>query len=242
MSRKRTENENPIPPDLVTSSGPTGVVSGDDWDRLFGGDEDTESFAYEYTEEDDDQAAPVSTRYLGFRLGQEHFAVPILNLSEVVRYQEITAVPRVRPFLRGIISVRGTIVPIVDLRMRLAQGSDARERTLVAGAGATASAGGDGSGPGVPQARVRPGSSARRVLITRHDEDVFGLLVDEVSDVFVAEEGEVEPPPATLPKRLLEVVTGIARVEGRIHTVLDVPAVLRFSAVAPGPGDVQEGH
>lgn len=73
---------------------------------------------------------------------------------------------------------------------------------------------------------------ARRVLITQHGGEVFGLLVDEVSDVFVADPNDIEPPPATLPRRLLEFVAGIARVQGRIHTVLEVPAVLRFSAVA----------
>ena len=58
------------------------------------------------------------------------------------------------------------------------------------------------------------------------------MLVDEVSDVFSLEPHEIEPPPATLPRRVIEFVAGIARVQGQIHTLLDLPALLRFDAVA----------
>lgn len=216
MSKKRTDSKMPIPPDLVDSSTRDGGVGGDEWDQLFSpemGAALVERVEPEPAVEEED-AAPVSTRFLGFRLGQEHYAVPILHLSEVVRFQEITAVPRVRSFVRGIISVRGTIVPILDLQRRLSQ----REESPEGGADAP---------------RPTRSSADRRVLITHHSGEVFGLLVDEVSDVFVADPSDIEPPPATLPRRLLEFVSGIARVQGRIHTVLEVPAVLRFSAVAP---------
>jgi len=225
MAKRRTETELPIPPDLADSSGPGKVTGTDDWDQLFSPDADDQLVSLdgpEVTQEED--ASPVSTRFLGFRLGQEYFAVPILHLSEVVRFQEITAVPRVRRFVRGIISVRGTIVPILDLQRRLSQrkGDDDERPTF-----------GETTGSADHRGQARSGSDEdRRVLITQHGKDVFGLLVDEVSDVFVAEADEIEPPPVTLPRRLLEFVSGIARVQGRIHTVLEVPAVLRFSAVA----------
>lgn len=226
MAKKRTESEMPVPPDLVDSSTQSGPAGADEWDRLFSpevGAAPVELHEAQTTEEDE-EAAPVSTRFLGFRLGSEHYAVPILHLSEVVRFQEITAVPRVRPFVRGIISVRGTIVPILDLRRRLSQHEESQEGTSAPGG----SEGATEQGPKPPHSNLD-----RRVLITQHGGEVFGLLVDEVSDVFVADPNEIEPPPATLPRRLLEFVSGIARVQGRIHTVLEVPAVLRFSAVAP---------
>jgi purine-binding chemotaxis protein CheW len=131
----------------------------------------------------------------------------------------------VRSFVRGIISVRGTIVPILDLQRRLSQQEESDLGTSVPVAS-------------MPTNDVASGGQSveanlqRRVLITQLGGEVFGLLVDEVSDVFVADPDDIEPPPATLPRRLLEFVSGIARVQGRIHTVLEVPAVLRFSAVA----------
>lgn len=225
MAKKRTEDELPIPPDLVEASTVVGSSRGDDWDQLFdpGADADLVPMADPEVAEAED-APPMSTRFLGFRLGREHYAVPILHLSEVVRFQEITAVPRVRPFVRGIISVRGTIVPILDLQRRLSQREDPDEET-------SAPARIDPAGAEDP---VRKRSNVdRRVLITQHGGEVFGLLVDEVSDVFAADSTDIEPPPATLPRRLLDFVSGIARVQGRIHTVLEVPAVLRFSAVDP---------
>lgn len=226
MAKKRTDSEMPVPPDLVDSSLRSGPAGADEWDRLFNpevGAAPMERHQPQASDEDD-EAAPVSTRFLGFRLGREHYAVPILHLSEVVRFQEITAVPRVRPFVRGIISVRGTIVPILDLQRRLSQREEPKEGT---------------SAQAAPDAVTEDASQPtrsnldRRVLIAHHSGEVFGLLVDEVSDVFVADPSDIEPPPATLPRRLLEFVSGIARVQGRIHTVLEVPAVLRFSAVAP---------
>ncbi len=224
MAKTRNQSTLPVPPDLVEPSGTGGGLGSDDWDQLFSPEADDQRVSLADPEVTEAEAAPpVSNRFLGFRLGQEYFAVPILHLSEVVRFQEITPVPRVRHFVRGIISVRGTIVPILDLRRRLAQRKESDEEV---------------STPSVSDPARRAASAGegtdelRRVLITEHDGEVFGLLVDEVSDVFVVDPDDVEPPPVTLPRRLLEFVSGIARVQGRIHTVLEVPAVLRFSAVA----------
>jgi len=236
MAKKRTQNKFPKTTDLVDSSTRTGMSGDDDWDQLF--DPGAEGRLVRVNDPevaDGENSAPVSTRFLGFRLGREHYAVPILHLSEVVRFQEITAVPRVRRFVRGIISVRGTIVPIVDLQRRLSQQSEDDEETpspVAPGGAADADAARRPSDVAAGAVQANLANLDRRVLITHHDGEVFGLLVDEVSDVFVAEPNDIEPPPATLPRRLLEFVSGIARVGGRIHTVLEVPAVLRFSAVA----------
>jgi purine-binding chemotaxis protein CheW len=224
MGKNKTESDLPIPPDLVGVTGLEEASGSDDWDQLFSPEADDQLVSVPNPEvAGEEDAAPVSTRFLGFRLGKEYFAIPILHLSEVVRFQEITAVPRVRRFVRGIISVRGTIVPILDLQRRLSQPRSSGEPSATT----------TGAGASDPRDQGRSGvDEDRRVLITQHGAEVFGLLVDEVSDVFVAEPDDIEPPPATLPRRLLDFVSGIARVQGRIHTVLEVSAVLRFTAVA----------
>jgi len=187
----------------------------DDWDQLFDGEMAIEPIP-EIEEEPAPEAAPLSDRYLGFRLGEEFYAVPLLGLSEVVRSQEVTYVPRLQPFLRGIISVRGAIVPIVDLRRRLAFDESAREAAAAR------------------VADIHRVAEGERVLIARCGGEAFGLLVNEVTEPFSLEASEVEEPPPTLPRRLLEFVQGIGRVQGRIYTLLDLDVVLRFDAVSGG--------
>lgn len=214
---KKSNDGGPKPAEL---SKPLDFPAEDDWDDLFSPEDLLEEAPA--PADDTEEAAPTAVRYLGFRLGGELYAAPILRLSEVVRDQVATRVPRVKKYVRGIISVRGTIVPIIDLRQRLAESTD-NEAALVEDVPEPADEGGESEATE---------ESSRRVLISRKDAEVYGLLVDAVSDVFVLEPEDIEPPPATLPKRLLEFVEGIARVGGHIHTVLDLDAVTSFDAVA----------
>ena len=224
---KPTDTDRPALQDLADRQTPSSVPSVDDWDALFDPSLDGyEQPEFEPTEEELENVATPAARYLGFRLGREHYAVPILGLSEVVRVEEITAVPRVRSFVLGIVSVRGTIVPIIDLRRRLA--FDAESETARGASPQSAAA-----------SHERLAKAVSRVLITKGETESYGLLVDAVSDVFAMEPQEIEPPPATLPRRLLEFVSGLVRVNGVIHIVLDVAAVLRFQAVAPAAREVK---
>jgi len=63
--------------------------------------------------------AEAQVELLGFMLSDEEYALDILEIKEIVRLQAITAVPRTQPWLRGIVTLRGVIVPIFDLRQRL---------------------------------------------------------------------------------------------------------------------------
>lgn len=57
-------------------------------------------------------------KYLAFHLGAEEFGIPVLSVREIMGLQEITAVPRMPPHVRGVINLRGKVVPVVDLRVR----------------------------------------------------------------------------------------------------------------------------
>ncbi|MDP1940041.1 MAG: chemotaxis protein CheW, partial [Gallionella sp.] len=58
------------------------------------------------------------SQYLTFLLGGEMFAVPILNLKEIIEYGHITTVPMMPAFVRGVINLRGSVVPVIDLAVR----------------------------------------------------------------------------------------------------------------------------
>src|SRR5437016_12001482 len=57
-------------------------------------------------------------KYLTFRLGREEFAIPVLNVREIIGIQDITAVPQAARYVKGVINLRGKVVPVVDLRLK----------------------------------------------------------------------------------------------------------------------------
>jgi len=59
------------------------------------------------------------TQFLTFELGQEEYGVPILNVQEIKGYAPVTPIPNTPPWVRGVMNLRGTIVPVIDLRLRL---------------------------------------------------------------------------------------------------------------------------
>ena len=201
----------PRPPEPAPGPAPS---STDDWDRLF-------EPAVTPWEEPAALApdAPQAERYLGFRLGDEHYAAPIADLTEVVRVPPVTFVPRVRSFVRGVGTVRGTVLPIIDLRQRLLAGAEEDA----------------GAAPPGPGARSETATDERhaRLLVTRLGGEAQGLLVDAVDDVFALEPSAIEAPPAHLPRRLTELLVGVARHEGRLHLLVDLRAALDFVAPLP---------
>ena len=74
------------------------------------------------------ESATETTQYLTFTLGEEDFALEIARVREVLDYTDITKVPRMPEFLRGVINLRGNVVPVVDLRLKL--GMSAIERSV----------------------------------------------------------------------------------------------------------------
>jgi purine-binding chemotaxis protein CheW len=188
----------------------------DDWDRLF----EPAVTPWEDPPTATSNAAP-AIRYLGFRLGAEGYAAPIADLTEVVRVPPVTFVPRVRSFVRGVATVRGTVLPIIDLRRRLLAGPE-DEVDPVAAVPAPA----PGPAPVLADRHAR-------LLVTRIGGEAQGLLVDAVDDVFALDPGDIEAPPAHLPRRLVDLLTGVTRREGRLLLLLDLRVLLDFTAPLP---------
>ena len=145
--------------------------------------------------------APVERRdqYLAFSLGGETFAMDIRSIREVIQFGGITEVPLMPPFIRGVINLRGAVVPVIDLFVRFGRPAAA--------------------------AAHRP---CIVILELAQGEDTaeLGVMVDNVSEVLSIGESEIEPAPAFGTDLRSEFIAGVAKVADRFVILLDVNHVL----------------
>ncbi len=145
--------------------------------------------------------------YLTFLLGSEEYAVAIERVREVIKAPPVTEVPRAPDYIRGVVIVRGDVVPVFDPRRRL----------------------------GLPPAA--PESRAPRIVIVESGEGPCGLLVDAVASVVRLAPGSIEPCPQGIAGASAEYIGGIGRAGERLFMVLDLGALLRRGpARAAGEG------
>ncbi|MFO0584532.1 MAG: chemotaxis protein CheW [Anaeromyxobacter sp.] len=147
-------------------------------------------------------AADVREEYITFLLGAEEYAVAIERVREVLRCPPLTEVPRAPNHVRGVVSVRGEVVAVVEPRRRL----------------------------GLPDAERAPETS--RLLVVDVGDGPVGLLVDAVSSVVRLKPGSIEPCPQGIGGASQEFLAGIGREADRLFTVLDLGALLRRSTLA----------
>jgi purine-binding chemotaxis protein CheW len=144
-------------------------------------------------------------QYLTFSLGKEMFAIGILNIKEILEYGQLTSVPMMPEFIRGVINLRGAVVPVVDLGARFGgKQSDVTKRTCI-------------------------------VIIevatdeTRQD---IGVVVDAVSEVLEIPDEEIEPAPAFGAKIRADFIAGMGKVNGKFVIILEVDKVLSVEEIA----------
>jgi purine-binding chemotaxis protein CheW len=148
--------------------------------------------------------------YLTVIVGGEEYGIDILRIREIIKERPPTEVPRAPAFVIGVVSVRGVVLPVIDLRVRL--GLDKR-------------------GP-LPMPESVPVRSPARVLIVSREDESFGLRVDEVRQVVRLADDEVEPPPPMLGGAEADFVLGIGRTRSkRMVILLQLDAILRFEIV-----------
>jgi purine-binding chemotaxis protein CheW len=156
----------------------------------------------------DGRVADGSSRYLTFRLGGELFALGILDITEIIEYRALTEVPMMPPFIRGVLNLRGRVVPVVDLAARFGRGpTQVARRTGIIIVETTDVNGADGEGGD------RPGQD-------------FGIVVDAVNEVMHFGADDIEPPPAFGAGIRSDFISGMAKRGGDFIIVLDVSQVL----------------
>lgn len=134
--------------------------------------------------------------YLAFRVAGDVFALPLADVREILVPPLVTLVPRAPREVLGIVSVRGQLVTVLDLAIRLSI------------------------------ERGEPGKRARILLVLSPDDETMGLVVDEVMSVYRLGEEEIEPAAGALGGNVAEHVTGIGRRDGQTLVLLSLSALL----------------
>lgn len=145
-------------------------------------------------------AARHAERFMTFRLGEEKYAFGILDVREIIGSMDITPVPKTRAFFKGVINLRGKVIPVVDLRLAF----------------------------GMPEAS-RTEHQVIIVLQFESQDSVstFGILVDEVLEVVAISRDEVEPPPVLMGRAEEQCVTGVGKISNSVCFLLDLSTLLQ---------------
>ncbi len=146
-----------------------------------------------------------ATQYLTFNLGDEVFAMDIRTVREIIQYGAMTTVPLMPEFVRGVINLRGAVVPVIDLQARF----------------------------GRPAAQVGKKSCIVVFDTLREGERVeLGLLVDAVSEVIDIPADQIEPPPDFGASVRRDFIRGMGKVANRFVIILEPGRTLDVTEMA----------
>jgi purine-binding chemotaxis protein CheW len=151
-----------------------------------------------------DLGARLAGKYLIFALAKEEFAIEILKVNQIIRLQQITVIPCTPAYVRGVINLRGMIIPIIDLRKKFSMnGHKDTERTCI-------------------------------VVIQLDKNSIkmnIGVVIDEVREVLEIAPCDIEATPEFGIGIDTEFITGIAKTGKSVKMILDISKVLTISEI-----------
>jgi purine-binding chemotaxis protein CheW len=138
-------------------------------------------------------------KYLTFKLGPESYGIKVVQVREIIRLTSITAVPQMPGYIKGVINLRGRIIPVVDLRLKLGlMAAEDTEHTCII----------------VVQVACQAGSKS------------MGLIVDAVEEVVNIATADIEETPDFGGAVATECLLGMAKIKGVVKTLLDIDRLL----------------
>ncbi|OZI66987.1 chemotaxis protein CheW [Bordetella genomosp. 11] len=154
------------------------------------------------------QGGAEPSQYLTFMLGGETFAIGILAIKEIIEYHDLTLVPMMPPCIRGVINLRGAVVPVMDLQTRFGRvPSPVTKRTCIV----------------IVELEVDDGGP-----------HVVGVVVDGVNEVLEIAPSDIEPPPAFGTGLRSDFIAGVGKVRGRFVILLAVEHVMSMEGLESG--------
>jgi purine-binding chemotaxis protein CheW len=145
-------------------------------------------------------AGRLTGKYLTFNLQAESYGIDVLKVREIIRHTNITLVPQMPAYIRGVINLRGKIIPVMDLRKRFEFPNAAHtEQTCII----------------VVQVKLPDGKATQ-----------MGLVVDGVEEVINIAENDIEETPSFGGQICTDYIIGIAKVKGAVKTLLDIDGIV----------------
>ncbi|HEY3757033.1 MAG TPA: chemotaxis protein CheW [Opitutaceae bacterium] len=143
-------------------------------------------------------------KYLTVGLGSEAYGIAVLRVREIIRMQKITSVPQMPDFVKGVINLRGRVIPVVDLRVKFGFSSEFADRTCIV---------------------------VVQVKLGGEQTVPMGLIVDRVEEVVTLSANEIEPTPEFGGHVATDYILGLAKVKGTVKTLLDIDRVVAADTV-----------
>jgi purine-binding chemotaxis protein CheW len=143
--------------------------------------------------------AKLAGKYLTVVLDSEAYGIAVLKVREIIRMQKITPVPQMPAFVKGVINLRGRVIPVVDLRVKFGLKAEFAERTCIV---------------------------VVQVKLPSEQIVQMGLIVDSVEEVVTLTNEEIEPTPDFGTKVDTTYLLGMAKVKGQVKTLLDIDRVV----------------
>ncbi|MDH5360174.1 MAG: chemotaxis protein CheW [Gammaproteobacteria bacterium] len=144
-------------------------------------------------------------KYLTFEVGEKTFGINIEPVKEIIEYERLTRIPMTPRYIRGVVNLRGNVVPIIDLANRLdLNGRDISKRTCLI-----------------------------ILQLTIEDENMdIGILVDSVSEVLDLPAEDIEPAPSFGVEVRSDFIEGMGKIQGHFVTILDIAKVLSIQELS----------
>lgn len=146
-----------------------------------------------------------TVQYLTFKLDEEVFALDVAKVREILEYNTVTKVPQTPDFMRGVINLRGSVVPVIDMRLKF--GMSATEQTV---------------------------NTCIIVVevIMEGETSVLGALADSVQEVVEMEPEQIEPAPHIGTRLNTNFIKGMGKHEGEFVMILDIDKVFSEGEIA----------
>lgn len=148
--------------------------------------------------------ATLAGKYLTVVLDSEAYGIAVLKVREIIRLQKITTVPQMPHYVKGVINLRGRVIPVIDLRLKFGLKAEIAERTCIV----------------VVQIALEAGRNIQ-----------MGLVVDSVEEVVNLTGAEIEPTPEFGARIDTSYLLGLAKVKGVVKTLLDIERVVAPEAM-----------
>lgn len=144
---------------------------------------------------EDTKANVESFQYIVIRLGDEQFGIDIRFIDNIVKMQNITRVPKVPAYLKGVINLRGEVIPVMSIRMKMGLPADEITRTT------------------------------RIIILKSEQQGNVGIIVDEVKEVVTLEATQIEKVAYDSKENTTNFVTGVGKHNGELISLLDLNSI-----------------